>query len=203
MRKLSAILLLMIGCAAPVVSLKPPSATPKASEYVDELKRWTRHGQLQHDFEVALSVDATMMSPEFRAAYAERVVSVYRYSEEEAARKRAEILAEDANFFTFHLETAAHNWQTNDLSGSKSIWRISLVNDQGREIPTTDIHSSKSAREYDISFYPYGTEFSKPWFIRVPSTFADGSPLVTAETKTLTLRFAGPPGSIDLVWLLK
>jgi hypothetical protein len=32
---------------------------------------------------------------------------------------------------------------------------------------------------------------------------ADGTPLIRPESKTVTLRVAGPMGTIDLVWLLK
>src|SRR5438093_9335 len=89
---------LALGCAAPKVSLEPPQQAPRAKDYVDLLKKWTRHGQLQSDFEVALEADATLHSPEFRAAYAEKFIAVYRLSPEEAARKRAELNVADGPF---------------------------------------------------------------------------------------------------------
>ena len=45
--------------------------------------------------------------------------------------------------------------------------------------------------------------FSRGWTVRFPRTRIDGSPLIGGETKALTLRFAGPQGSVDLVWVLE
>ena len=196
------LILALAACAAPQVSLDPPAQPPPAKDYIDLLKKWTRHGQLQSDFEEALSVDATMMSPEFRAAFAERYISVYKLSPEEAGRKRAEILSDAADQFSFHVETSTHAWQLNDLSGTKSVWRISLVDDKGREITTKDIHLKRTAREFDAAFFPYQNVFSRSWRILIPRTFADGTLLYGPNTRSLTLRFAGPQGSVDLVWQL-
>ena len=50
-----------------IVSLGPPAPPPTAKEYVDVLKRWTRHGDLRSDFDATIIVDATFRSPEFRS----------------------------------------------------------------------------------------------------------------------------------------
>ena len=41
------------------------------------------------------------------------------------------------------------------------------------------------------------------WRIRFPHQLADKTPLVAPGAKEITLRIAGPPGSVDLVWRLK
>ena len=61
----------------------------------------------------------------------------------------------------------------------------------------------KERRQLDMEFYPYASEFSRGWTLRFPRARADGTPLVGGDTKSLTLRFAGPQGSVDLVWVVK
>jgi len=71
---------------------QPCSAEPPpASQYVDELKRYTRHGHVIADFDEALTVDATLHAPQFRAAYAEKWIDTYKLNAEDAAKKRADL----------------------------------------------------------------------------------------------------------------
>jgi hypothetical protein len=197
--------LLLSGCAGapPRVSLAEPSPAPTAGDYVDQLKRWTRHAQIRSDFDEALDVDATLRSPEFRQAYAAKYLEVYRIPPDSEARVRGEILADGADTYEFHVETATHNYDLNDLTSAKSVWRVSLLDDQQHEVTPTTVVATKTRRELDMEFYPYATIFSRGWTLRFPRARGDGSPLVGADTKSLTLRFAGPQGSVDLVWVLK
>jgi hypothetical protein len=200
-----ALLLLFAGCAGtPVrVSLDPPTQQLRPDQYVDELKLWTRHGHLQDEFDVALEVDATFRAPEFRAAYAEKWISLFRIGPGEAARTRDELMADGADTWEFHAESAMHYFELNDLTSRKTIWRVTLVDDQGREVTPREVIATKMRRELEAEFYPYAGLFSKGWRIRFPRTLASGQPLVTPDTKSLTLRIAGPRGSVDLVWVLR
>jgi hypothetical protein len=185
------------------VSLDPPARQLHASQYVDQLKRWTRHGHLQDEFDAALDVDATLRAPEFRAAYAEKWIAVFRIGPVDAARTRDELMAEGADTFEFHAELATHRYELNDLTSMKSVWRLTLIDDQGREVTPREVVLTKARRELEMEFYPYAGLFTRGWRIRFPRTLPSGQPLVTAETKSLTLRIAGPQGSVDLVWMLK
>jgi hypothetical protein len=205
MKWLAALALLLCGCAgAPVkVSLGEPSPAPTAKDYVGELKRWTRHGHLFSDFDQALDVDATFRSPEFRAAYAAKYIDIYRIGDENKARIRGEILSDGADSYEFHVETATHDYPLNDLSTQKSIWRLSLIDDQGHEVSPKQVIGLRERRALDAEFYPYTNVFSRGWTLRFPRARADGTPLVGADTKALTLRIAGPQGSVDLLWVLQ
>ena len=194
--------LMLAGCGgAPVrLSLEPPATAPPARDYVDELKKWTRAGHLRDDFDEALSVRATFRSPEFRAAYAEKWVKVFRIGPDDAARQRARILSEGADTWEFHVESQAHRWEINDFSSKKSIWRVALVDEQGREVLPKEVIATTSRRELEVEFYPYASLFSRGWTFRFPKTLPDGTPLAGPKTQSLTMRIAGPMGSIDLVW---
>jgi hypothetical protein len=207
--KLWALMLLWVaagaGCASSNlrVSLETPARPPPASEYVDELKKWTRSGHILADFDEALTVNGTFRSPEFRAAYAEKWIKTYFVGPDESARTRERLMSEGADTWEFHVESSAHRWEINDFSSKKSIWRLALVDDTGREVTAKDVLATTARRELEMEFYPYANIFSRGWTLRFPKTLADGTPLVRPDTKSVTLRFAGPMGVIDLVWLLK
>jgi hypothetical protein len=197
--------LLLVGCASTPtqVSLGEPSAKLTANDYVAELKKWTRHAQIRNDFDEALDVDATLRSPEFRHAYAAKYLALYRIPPESQARVRGELISDGADTYELHVETATHDYNLNDLTSAKSVWRVSLLDDQGHEVTPLSVTAIKTRRQLDLEFYPYAGIFSRGWTIRFPRARADGTPLVGADTKALTLRFAGPQGSADLVWVLK
>ena len=197
--------LMLAGCAGTPtrVSLGEPAAAPKADDYVGELKKWTRHAQIRSDFDEALDVNATLRSPEFREAYAAKYIEIYRIPAESQARVRGELIADGADTYELHVETSTHDYNLNDLTSAKSVWRVSLLDDEQHEVTPLSVTSIKSRRQLDLTFYPYADIFSRGWTIRFPRARADGTPLVGADTKSLTLRFAGPQGSADLVWVLK
>jgi hypothetical protein len=205
-------LALLAGCGGSPrgLSLETPNRTPKASEYVDQVKKWTRTAHLRDMFDEALAVHATLRSPEFRAAFAERWIEMFRIGPTEAARVREQILAEGAGTYEFHVETASHAHELNNFTTAKSVWRVVLVDDRGREVTTKEVAASRERRELEYVLYPYVTQqhpntadFVRGWRFRFPQTLPDGNPLVTPETSKLILRFAGPQGSVDLVWHLK
>ena len=143
-----------------------------------------------------------MRSPEFREAFAAKYIEVYRIGPENQAHTRGEILSDGADSYEFHVETATHEYALNDLTSQKTIWRVTLLDDEGHEV-LPKVTGLKERRALDQEFYPYVNIFSRGWTLRFPRTRLDGSPLVGTDTKALTLRFAGPQGSVDLVWVLK
>ena len=200
------LLALLAGCggARPHVSLEAPAVAPPARQYVDELKKWTRSGHLRNDFDEALTVNATFRSPEFRAAYAEKWVTTYRMGPDDAARTRERLRSEAGDMWEFHIESSAHRWEINDFSSKKSVWRVALVDDQGREVTAKAIIATTAHRELEMEFYPYANIFSRGWTLRFPKTLRRRLAAWSGpQTRTLTLRISGPIGSIDLVWSLK
>jgi hypothetical protein len=197
--------LLVIGCggASQRVSLNEPGLPPSYKQYAATLKRWTRHGHVIADFDEAMQASATLRSPEFRSAYASRFIRDYQVVPDSQERVRGEIMSDGADSFEFHVETATHDYDINDLTSAKTVWRITLINDAGREVKPREIIVSKDKRQVDYVFYPYATIFSRGWRLRFPRALGDGTPLVGADAKSLTLRIAGPVGVVNLVWRLQ
>ena len=208
MKRALLVLLLAAGCATspkgPPVSLAQPSPAPSAKQYIDLLKRWTRHGNLIEDFDEAMQIDATFHSAEFQEVYADEWARVYKLDPPEAARVRAQLLAAVADNFELFAATQTHKFELNDLASTKTVWRVTLRNDQGGEVLPSEIRVAREQPELLTAFYPYWTIFSRGWRIRFPSKLADKTtPLVGPDTKAITLRIAGPQGALDLVWQLK
>lgn len=197
-------LMLVGGCASSskIVSMGDPSPAPQAKDYVDQVKRWTRHGDLRSDFDATMIIDATLHSPEFHAAYVAKYLEVYRVSDSAKATIAATVPNAPTSY-EFHVETQTHTYEVNELKPPKSIWRMTLIDDTGREVQTTEVKLENSRPEWLQTFYPYTALFGRPWRVLFPRTLSDGTPLVSESTKALTLRIAGPAGSIDLVWQLK
>jgi hypothetical protein len=195
---------LLCGCAHyPKVSLEPPSSTPSAKEYVDQLKRWTRHGHVLADFDEALTVDATLHSPEFRAAFTEKFIDVYKLAPDEAARKRVELNGQVANLWEFHITSSGHTWEVNEMLPTKKQWKIQLLDDKNRSVESTLVKMIRDRIEVEQEFYPHTSIFTRGWQVQFPRNLPDGSPLISADTKSITLRIAGPKGDVDLIWQLK
>jgi hypothetical protein len=206
MRRAAALALAIFfaACAPPPrVSFAPPQVVPPERDYVKLLKRWSRHAEVRSDFDATLIADATLHGPEFNEVYSAKWSHVYALPPPEAARVRAQLMADTADHFLFYVETATHKFELNDLGSPKTMWRVSLVNDQGREVLPTEIKAAREHRELDMEFYPYVTVFSKGWRMRFPHAFADGTPFIGVDTHAITLRIAGPPGVADLVWKLE
>ena len=195
---------LLTGCASgpQIVSLAEPSPPPLAREYVDQVKRWTRRGDLLSDFDATMVVHATFHAPEFRAAYIAKLIDVYHVNDSTRAQVVAAIPS-TPDTYEFHLETETHTWEINELKPPKSIWRLTLVDDRGREVSVQEVKQQNTRTELLQAFYPYTGIFSRPWRVLFPRKLADGTELVTPETRSLTLRIAGPAGSIDLTWRVR
>ena len=202
MRRIGIASLLLVACSHGRVSLEPPDQPISHKEYVDQLKRWSRHGQIFYDFDAALQVDATFRSLEFRQAYASQWITLYHVSPGRAPETRKQILDEGGETYEFFLATSAHYQELNDFS-RKSVWRVAFVNDQGNEVLPLTVDSLRDKRDMYAAFFPYISLFARTWRVRFPRKLPDGSQLISASTKRVTLRFSGPPGSVDLDWKLQ
>lgn len=194
--------LLLSGCAItnPVLSLSAPTTPARPSDYVNQVKRWTRRGDTLFDFDAALIIDATFHAPEFQAAFDAKYIDAYRVNENARAQVLAKLDAAADEGWVFHLESQSHTYELGNIKPPKTIWRTTLIDDKGREVSASAISQDRTRPEVLIAFYPYIGIFSRAWRVVFPKTLPDGTPLVTPETKNLTLRIAGPPGIIELRW---
>lgn len=199
-----ATLLLAVGCTKyPIVSLSAPPKPLTADEYDRQLRRWTRYGIVRRDVDTDLMVTATMHSPEFRSAFVARSLEIYKVVPEAQPGERARLDKEVDGWWEFHIESTAHKFDVNELTGKRAAWRVTLVVDDEHERLPAEVRADRLRRTVEPTLYPYADDFTRGWRIRFPTTQPDGTATIPDGARTVALRFAGPPGATDLVWQLR
>lgn len=192
--------LAVVACSQskPVLRGGPGSA----ADYEKALERWTRHEKVYHRLASRLFVTATYQSPQFLATYNQRYAEIFSLSEEEVKIKEAEaekILSRHHEFF-FTAATPVRRW--NDFSSANSIWRVTLVNDRGREVSPTTLQEVKKTPNLQ-ALYPYLNDFALAYRVQFPRRLADGTEVMSPTDRYLTLKFASALGKTELRWELK
>ena len=192
----------LTGCATtqPVVSLAPPQQAVSQTAYDDEVKKWTRRGDAVRDFDTTLIAYATFHAPEFQDGFIAKYIDTYHVNANAQESVRGSLLESVSEGWVFHVETQSHTYELNELKPPKSVWRTTLIDDKGREVSPLAVSNDNTRPEVLNTFYPYTTVFSRAWRVVFPKNLPDGSPLVTPDTRSIMLRFAGPTGTIELVW---
>jgi len=184
-----------VGCATPG---KPGD---KAT-YEEVRKRWTREAKMLHDVDTALQVGATYKAWEFRSAYVDRYVALFKMPE---ARRR-EMLAKERGDrqagHEFYVAAATHKEQWNDFDRPQSVWRVVLLCDDRQEVEAREIKRYRRVDATLLEFFPQTDTFSFAYRIVFPRQLPDGTERCGQGTRRMVLRFAGPLGTQDLVWEL-
>ena len=193
------LLALAAGCAAsPEVSRSARGATEES--YQSVLKHWTRDGQMMHQVDTALEVGATYKSWEFRSAYVERRAALFKLPEARRLELEQTERAEHGKGHEFYVAAATHREQWNDLDRPESAWRVALVCDDRREVEPLRVHRHRKITVATQSFFPYTGTFSYGYALVFPRSLPDGTPVCGPGTRRMTLRFAGPLGTLQLAW---
>ena len=189
------VFLIACGSAPPRVDLsgKWPS---KAGEYKDVTKEWARYGVLRGQYQEVLSVWAVFKSPEWRAAHADEQAEDRKLDGPGRDALRAE--AEAAMADQYEVELMATTWdrKENDFDRKKSVWRVVLVDEQGREIVPTSIERDKRPPGVLRADFPMFGDFAQAYVARFPRT----EPLLGPTVKQLRLRVSSDRGGIELGW---
>ena len=197
-------LLLLFACASTPPPVSLAGNWPQAAGRYDEAyERWTRRGKDEVDLVQTVAVSATLLAPEFRAAYArERAVRLGLSADEEAQLVAAERSASDEGW-EVELLVATSFPVLNDLKKQDkkgSLWHIALISDDGRQVTPTSVKLDKRQRDDVARYFPDLEPFYLPYRITFPRASADGRPLVGPEAKRLSLEIASALGKVVLVW---
>ncbi len=181
------------------VNLSEVTRAYRSREYKRVLDRWTRTGRITKSFDMVLDASATFKSWDFRQAYIARFVEAYKITGQERDTMSDRELADARQTHEVFFSAATSKYEWTDFSEKNSIWRVKLIDDKQREVRPVEIRRVKDPHAHLETFFPYVQMFSKQYLIRFPTTL-DGQPLLTADTKSFVLRFAGPLGTLDLRW---
>jgi hypothetical protein len=203
MRALPLLLLLgLVGCAEPTVSLGTGPREYVPGDYSQVLKRWTREQSMIElaELEDKLTVTATFESWDFRWAYVVRYADDYRLTVEQRHELLDRTLRETADTHEFYVALYGTNWRSSDLSKPTSAWIVRLIDDQGNETAPAKIEAIPKPSALDLTYFPYTTVWRRAFRIRFPRFTGDGRPTIANTARWFGLRFAGAEGNGELKW---
>lgn len=188
------------GCKPPAVDLSQGSRAYKPKHYDAVLKRWTREGKVIRHFDTNLHVYATYWSWDFTWAYAVKRAKAFRLTAARASAMRAGLLKEKTSHHEFYLAATTQEERWNDFDDNDSIWKITLVDDKGRQVDPVRIDKIDPLTAVHKSFFPHTRLFFMGYTVKFPRQLADGSEFIPAGSRKLTLQIAGPKGVVRLTW---
>jgi hypothetical protein len=192
------VVLVIAGCGATPPPVKLTGEWPASPGNYDVITRaWTRRGLLRGQYQEVLELAATFKSPDWRAAHAQRDAEHRSLGGEAAAQELTQAEADAAGPYEFELMVTTWDRRENDLDhGKKSVWRVVLVDDQGREIQPLEIIRDRRPTFTVRAEYPALGDFAVPYIARFPHD----APVLGPNVRAIRLRMSGERGGVELVW---
>lgn len=200
----SLLVLFAIGCGpSRAVSLSGtwPAEAGAIDDYLAITERWTRHervraGLSEHLVEI-VNVHATLLAPEWRAAYVHKRSRDELLSPARSQGLLAAQRAQDAAFYEVMLLVSANERRLIDFHrGDRSLWRVVLSDGRGNEIEAEEIVRDRRLRSVIAEFFPAIGDFDYPYIARFPRELELFGPGATR----IELRMSTPRAAVRLVW---
>lgn len=168
----------------------------RAGAYDTVVQEWTRSAVLRGSYQEVMELTATLKSPEWHAAHAEDANN--RGLVGEAREQRlAQAQAEAAGPWEFELMVTTWDRRENDLDrGKRSVWRVTLLDAQGKEIVPLEIVKDKRPAFVVRSEFPALGDFATPYVIRFPREVNVLGP----DVRRVQLRISGERGGLQVNW---
>lgn len=195
---LFAIVWLGVGCGAAARPVRLTEDWPAAiRDYDDVVQDWTRKAELHANYQEVCELAATLKSAEWRAAHAVHDAELRGLAGEAREQAIAQARAEVAGPFEIEVMVTTWDRRENDLDrGKKSVWRIVLIDEAGREIEPLEIVKDRRPAFVVRAEFPALGEFATPYIARFPREAAIFGPAV----KQVRLRMSSPRGGLEVVW---
>ena len=194
-----------VGCSQPTVHLAEGTREYVASDYAGVLRQWTRSAQLTSLDEMnnVLTVTATYESWDFRWAYAIRYAEDYRLTVDQRHALLERSLAETHDKHEFYVALEAMKFKWSDLTAEQPAWIVRLIDDTGTETAPSQIQSIRRPGAIELTYFPYTSPWRNAFRISFPRVRADGRATIPSAARWFGLRFAGPQGNQEIVWLVE
>lgn len=191
-------LVVVAGCAATEPRVRLTEEWPQTiGDYDATTARWTRKAVMRGQYQEVVDLVATFKSPEWRAVHADRDADHRALVGEARAQRFAQARAELAGPYELELLVTTWDRRENDLDrGKKSVWRLVLIADNGKEIePLEVIRDKRPVNTLRAEFPAYG-DFATAYIARFPRDPGVLGPGV----RQLRLRMSGERGGVEVVW---
>jgi len=155
------------------------------------------------EFENHLNVSATYLSWDFRWAYAARYAHDAHLGEVERAHLLSGSLETAHREHEFYVALYADEYRWGELGRPYSAWRVTLVDDHGREVLPLRIEHPRRQSAADQMYFPYTTPWRQVFRLHFPREATAGGvtyDVLGPGTRYFILRFGGPFGAAELKW---
>ncbi len=185
------------GCATTPKVMLTNEWPADPGSYDSVTRDWTRNAYLSAAYQQVLNVDATLLSPQWRAARAARDAQLRGLGP--AAREE---------LFTKAKQDAAGNWEIvvvmttwdrseNDLHrGKRATWKAALLDEQGNEIAPVEVERDRRPMYMIQADFPHYGDFAQAYFVRFPKE----QPVLGPSVRQVRLRLASVRGSVEVSW---
>ena len=175
-----------------------PDRRAEAS-YQAALSKVTEHREVYTGIDTQLFTAATYQSVDFREARTRRQAMFQTWPEPklEDALARERVDAAQVHELVFGVTIVDRRFD--DFDSKNSIWRLSLVTDQGEVTPLA-IRRVGRANQDVRAYYPYLGDFWTMYTVRFPITTAAGVPLVGPTTRALLFRMSSTQGQVEMAF---
>jgi len=199
-------LLALAGCRTSSPPIELSSAWPrKAGDFDDVNEKWTRHGrdnsglggEQRYRLEQTIDIYATFKSPEWRAAWIAHQAERHHLSQTAVRELTDKAKVEDAERYEVALLVATHDRRSNDLQkGTRSTWRVALVDESGTEIVASEIKRDRRPHVEIAAEFPHMGDFHEPYVARFPRSVD----LLRPEAHRFLLKVTSEQGGVVLEW---
>ncbi|HOK06188.1 MAG TPA: hypothetical protein PK836_07945 [Syntrophales bacterium] len=147
--------------------------------YLDTLGKWTREKTGYSQFETRFYLAVTYRSADMNRAFLMEQARVLQLTEEELKGKRRLQEETDREFTTFFLYAYTDDRLANDFAERGSMWRIYLVDDQGKKHAPLEVRKVDRVTPEIEAFYPYvNRHFGSCYNLKFPRQGRDDLKLV-------------------------
>ncbi len=166
-------------------------------DYKAITESWTRTAVLRGQYQEVLDLYAVFKSPDWRAAHAARDAEHRGLSGDAKAQTCAQAQADMSGPYEVELIVSTLDRRENDLDrGKKSVWRVVLVDESGKEIEPLEIVKDKRPQYTLHAEFPSYGDFAVAYVARFPHD----PPLLGPNVHSLRLRLSGERGGVEVAW---
>ncbi len=192
--------LVMFACACGAVDPRVRLSgewPPRAGDYLTVTQEWTRSAVLRGSYQEVMELSATLKSPEWHAAHAEKDASNRGLVGDAKTQRLAQAQAEAAGPYEFELMVTTWDRRENDLDrGKKSVWRVVLLAPDGNEIVPLEIIRDKRPAFVVRSEFPAFGDFATAYIVRFPRE----ANVLGPGVRQVRLRISGERGGLQVNW---
>jgi hypothetical protein len=169
-----------------------------SNDYYPTTLDWTRTAEIRSEYQQILDLRAVLKSPDWRCAHAVRDISERHLDGPARDAAWAQARADAAGPLEVELIAAMWDRKENDLDrGQRSVWRVVLVDESGREIAPLEILKDKRSMGVLRAEFGKVDDFAVAYIARFP--VAPSTPL-GPNVRKLRLRMSSERGSVELLW---